>query len=170
MATDYEKFYRENRHGLGEPTKEVAEFFDTYGQSRLTVLDVGCGQGRDALFIARLGHYVTAVDLSPSGIGDLREDAAAEGLVIETEVTDIRDYKTKSRFDIILIDRTLHMLATEDRTTLLKKLLELSKRGTQVLIVDERLNLPAFKATLSASRWKWTIALERRGFLFVQRD
>lgn len=89
MATDYEKFYRENRHGLGEPTKEFVDFFKEYDQASANVLDIGCGQGRDALFIARLGHIVTAIDLSPTGICDLQKEAELEGLAIVAEVCDI---------------------------------------------------------------------------------
>ena len=170
MATDYELFYRENRHGLGEPTKEFVRFFDEYDQIRAKVLDVGCGQGRDALFIARLGHSVTAVDLSPSGISDLQNDATVEGLAIQTVVTDIRDYRTRRRFDVILIDRTLHILGAEERKAVLQKLLGLSKHGGYILIADERSNMPAFKAVLDASKWNWQTTLERRGFLFVRRD
>ena len=66
-------------------------FFKNYEQETVSVLDVGCGQGRDALFIARLGHVVTAIDLSPSGISDLQRDAAAEGLAIFAEVADNRE-------------------------------------------------------------------------------
>ncbi len=170
MATDYEQFYRKNRHGLGEPTKEFVAFFNTINQAELKVLDVGCGQGRDALFIARQNHSVFAIDLSPSGISDLQKDAVAEGLAIETEVADIRDFKSRHQFDIILLDRTLHMLATGDRVAVLRKLFALSKRGTYVLIADERSNIPAFKIELKTSKWKWTITLERRGFLFAHRD
>jgi len=170
MATDYEEFYRENRHGLGEPTKEFVAFFDAYGRGGLRVLDVGCGQGRDALFIARLGHYVHAIDLSPSGIGDLQKDATSEGLAIDAEVVDIRDFKTRRRFDVIVIDRTLHMLAPDDRKVVLQKLLGYSKRNAFILIADERSNIPAYKAALQSSRWKWSTTLERRGFLFAQRE
>ena len=170
MATDYELFYRENRHGLGEPTKEFVRFFDEYDQVGVKALDVGCGQGRNALFIARLGHSVTAFDISTSGIGDLRNDAAAEGLAIEAEVADIRDYRSRRRFDVILIDRTLHMLNSEEREAVLQNLLGLSKRGAYILIADERSNIPAFKVVLEASQWKWLTTLERRGFLFVRRD
>lgn len=170
MPTDYEEFYRENQHGLGEATSEFVMFFNKYVQERSEVLDVGCGQGRDALFIARLGHFVTAIDLSPSGISDLKRDAATEGLAILAEVADIREYKSRKHFDVIVIDRTLHMLASDERSAVLGNLLELSKHGTHVLIADERSNLPAFRAVLEASQWKWTTSLERRGFLFAQRD
>ena len=145
-------------------------FFKNYEQETVSVLDVGCGQGRDALFIARLGHVVTAIDLSPSGISDLQRDAAAEGLAIFAEVTDNREYKSRKHFDVIVIDRTLYMLALGERLAVLGNLLGLSKRGTHVLIADERSNLPAFKSILDPSQWNWTMTLERRGFLFVQRD
>ena len=170
MATDYELFYRENRHGLGEPTKEFMRFFDEYDQIGAKVLDVGCGQGRDALFIARLGHSVTAVDFSPSGISDLQNDAKAEGLAILTTVADIRKYRSRRKFDVILIDRTLHMLEVEERKAVLQKLLGLSKYGAYILIADERSNIPAFKEILDMSTWRWQTTLERRGFLFVRRD
>lgn len=89
MATDYEKYYQDIPHGLGDPTKEFVTFFTTYNARSSKVLDVGCGQGRDALFIARLGHEVTAVDLSPTGIRDLISDANSEGLSITGVVADI---------------------------------------------------------------------------------
>jgi 2-polyprenyl-3-methyl-5-hydroxy-6-metoxy-1,4-benzoquinol methylase len=170
VATDYEAYYRENRHGLGKPTKEFVAFFDAYDQAGSRVLDVGCGQGRDALFIARLGHHVHGVDLSPSGIADLQQDAAAEGLPIEAEVADIRFFRTRRRYDIILIDRTLHMLGADDQELVLRKLLGYSKHRSFVLIADETSNIPAFKRILACSPWKWSTELERRGFLFVHRD
>ena len=136
MATDYETFYREHRHGLGEPAKEFVAFFDAYDRGGLKVLDVGCGQGRDALFIARLGHYVQAIDLAPSGIGDLQKEATSEGLAIDAEVADIRDFKTRRRFDVIVIDRTLHMLAPGDRKVVLQKLLALLE--AQRIYLDRR--------------------------------
>jgi len=81
MPTDYKKVYRGAKQALGAPTKAFVKFFDALAEPGLRVLDVGCDQGRDALFIARLGHSVVGIDLSPTGIREL-----------------------------LLIDRTLHML------------------------------------------------------------
>ena len=170
MATDYELFYRENRHGPGEPTKEFVTFFDTYDLTKAKVLDVGCGQGRDALFIAQHGHIVTAIDLSPSGIKDLTSDATKKGLEISTHVIDVREYQSKSKFDIILIDRTLHMLSLEHRRTTLMNLLTLSRCGSHLLIADEKSNIPDYKIILEESTIDWTITMNKRGFLFALRE
>ena len=170
MATNYELFYQENPHGLGEPTKEFVAFFDSYDRKCACVLDVGCGQGRDALFIARLGHSVKAVDNSPTGIRDLQANATKEKLQICTEVADVRDCQWGGPFDVIVIDRTLHMLAEEERLSVLRDIIAATKSGSHLLIADERRNLPAFKAELKASPGEWGVVLERRGFLFCKRE
>ena len=52
-------------------------------------LDLACGRGANALFMARAGLRVTAWDLSPVAIGRLEKAAIAEGLAIETGVRDV---------------------------------------------------------------------------------
>lgn len=170
MATDYEEFYRENRHGLGGPSKAFVDFFDSYTLKNARVLDVGCGQGRDSLFIARKGHQVKAVDQSPSGIADLKEDAQAEGLNIETVVADIRTHTWGHPFDVIIVDRTLHMLNRDDRIQTLDDLLNVTKAGSYVLIADERSNISDFKTGFERSEFEWSCTLQGDGILFMFRQ
>ncbi len=168
MATDYEKVYRQSNHALGPPTKEFVQFFDSYEKLHARVLDVGCGQGRDALFIGRLGHRVTGIDQSPAGIRDLLQDAAEEGLEVDAVVADVRLYVPDCNFDVLVIDRTLHMLNASDRTNVLGRLLGHVNESGVVLIADERANIADFRAVLDASADEWNPILEKRGFLFVQ--
>lgn len=169
MPTDYEQVYRKAKRALGEPTKEFVRFFDTLAGPRLRVLDVGCGQGRDALFIARLGHSVVGIDQSPTGIRDLLADAEAEGLDVQGFVADVRSFQPEGRFDVLLIDRTLHMLGAAERPAVLARFLGRVQAGGHVLIADERSNIPALAAVLEADRRGWRTVLQRRGFLFVQQ-
>ncbi len=111
-----------------------------------------------------------AIDLSPTGIRDLELDARTEGLKIITEVSDIRHYKPTSKFEVILIDRTLHMLTKEDQRTTLISLLILSKSGSHLLIADEKSNIPEFKEVLKKSAINWTINMDKRGYLFARRE
>lgn len=70
------------------------------------VLDVGAGEGRVSLVAARLGHIVTAVDLSAVAVHRLRTTTVVEQLVIETHVADavtwLRDAHTRS-WDVALL-------------------------------------------------------------------
>lgn len=169
MPTDYDKVYLEKRHALGEPTQEFVAFFAQYEKQNARVLDIGCGQGRDALFIARRGHHVTGVDLSTAGIAQLLEDARSEGLMIEGVVADLSAYEPGEQYDVIVIDRTLHMLDAAVRLQLLARLCRAVRSGGYLLIADEKSNLPAMKALLDEDREPWTAVKERRGYLFARK-
>lgn len=170
MPTDYEKVYQEQRHALGKPTKVFVDFFDTYEKQNADVLDIGCGQGRDALFIARLGHHVVGVDLSPTGIAQLIEDAKAEKLNIEGVVADLKEYKASGEYDVIVIDRTLHMLDTETRLHVLAQASSVARNDSFVLIADERSNMPDIKAFFDNDERNWSIITDKGSFICVQSD
>ena len=72
---NYEEEYQNSRNVCGEPFQEIVEFFENYDDECATVLDSGCGQGRDALFIARKGHSVLGVDTAQTGIEQMLEEA-----------------------------------------------------------------------------------------------
>jgi 2-polyprenyl-3-methyl-5-hydroxy-6-metoxy-1,4-benzoquinol methylase len=64
---------------LGAQTDAIAVFLNHLDLNSARILDVGCGQGCDALLLARAGHDVTGIDLPPSSVAFVCEDAAAEG-------------------------------------------------------------------------------------------
>jgi SAM-dependent methyltransferase len=53
------------------------------GRAPGRALDVGVGQGRNALFLARAGWTVTGFDVAGAGLARVRADAAARGLPVE---------------------------------------------------------------------------------------
>ena len=52
-------------------------------------LDLACGTGRNALWLAQRGWRVTAVDGSPAAIESLRRRAAQEGLTVDAQGVDL---------------------------------------------------------------------------------
>lgn len=169
MPADYEKLYQQQRHALGDPTKEFMAFFDQYEKQNAKVLDIGCGQGRDALFIARRGHHVIGVDLSETGIAQLLEDARSEGLMIDGIVADLSEYEPHEQYDVVVIDRTLHMLDATVRLEVLDRLCRATRDGGYVLIADQRSNLPGMKTLLEKDSNPWTVLKDTRGFLFARK-
>ncbi|MFG2192907.1 putative glycolipid-binding domain-containing protein [Streptomyces sp. NPDC048639] len=73
-----------------EPAVHAAITFRKAGAR--TVLELGAGHGRDALYLARAGFDVTAADFSAAALERLREHAEAEGLAerVETVEHDVR--------------------------------------------------------------------------------
>ncbi len=82
---------------------EVAFLWDALGlQPGMTVLDVGCGPGRHALALARLGVCVTGVDIARTFV-DLGNTAAeAEALSARFEVGDARALGFDGQFDAVI--------------------------------------------------------------------
>lgn len=170
MVYDYDKLYGSHPQALGEPTQVFVDFFARNTTQTLSVLDVGCGQGRDALFIARQGHQVVGVDISPNGIRDLNAAAHTEGLAIAGIVADISTYDPVGDFDVVLIDRTLHMLPKTARLDALTRLIGVVRDGGWVLIADEPSNMLSFKGVFEASDQAWRTEREKGGYLFLQRS
>lgn len=102
----YDKYYKK-RDYFGEPYDGLVDFFRKF-EPKGNILDLGCGQGRDSLFLAKLGYNVHGVDISEVGIKQLLETANKENLNIKCEVADIYSYSIPDTADIILLDSMLH--------------------------------------------------------------
>lgn len=170
MTFDYNALYGTTPNALGEPTVYFVDFFARFDRQHARVLDVGCGQGRDALFIARRGHTVVGVDISSNGIRDLEATAEGEGLSIKGVVADVADYTPEGRFDVILIDRTLHMLPRSTRLTVLATLLEHVVENGWLLIADEPSNIGDFERVIADHGARWNLEFRHRGYLFAHRS
>lgn len=65
-------------------------------------LCIGEGEGRDAIFLAREGWTVTAVDGSQVGLAKLKEQAAAAGVEVAVLCRDLADYvPTPGSFELV---------------------------------------------------------------------
>lgn len=67
----------------------------------LRVLDAGCGEGKDAVFLARCGYQVSAFDLSISGVEKTKQLAEQAGVWVDAFRADIMDFRLDREFDII---------------------------------------------------------------------
>src|SRR5262245_4923475 len=56
------------------------------------ILTLGEGEGRNAAFLAGLGHEVVAVDQSEVGLAKARRLAEERGVRVETQPADLSDY------------------------------------------------------------------------------
>lgn len=108
-------FDTEPDHGLRDPeTREAwtTLLYNWLPPSKSSVLDIGCGTGTLSLLLARLGHDVTGIDLSPAMIAVANEKAVAAGETIEFSVMDasVPEFAPQS-FDVILCRHLLWTLS-----------------------------------------------------------
>jgi len=68
------------------------------------VLDVATGNGRNAVYLARLGFEVEGVDISPEAVTAAQESAQKAGVSIRTQVADLeRGYNIpRNAYDVII--------------------------------------------------------------------
>ncbi len=66
-------------------------------------LDLAAGEGKNAVFLARQGFDVEAVDLSKVGLEKARRLAKANGVKIHTHLADLNSYRIEpERYDLIV--------------------------------------------------------------------
>jgi release factor glutamine methyltransferase len=90
--------------GVFFSTPVFISFLQNIDFQEKTVLDVGTGSGLLALFAARHGASVTAVDINPLAVETARRNALANGLSATVVESDLFAALPAQSFDIILIN------------------------------------------------------------------
>jgi len=115
--TIYDDEYKREDYYWGlEPSKtcyRVLEWMPPV--KKLKLLDIGCGEGKDAVFFARNGYEVTAFDVTDGGIEKTKRLADRIGVPIHVFKADILDFRLDSEFDILYSSGVLHYMKPELR-------------------------------------------------------
>lgn len=101
------------------------------------VLDLGCGEGGDAMWLAEHGWRVVAVDISETALQRAEQDANARGVGdrIEFRQHDLAESFPEGTFDLVSA-QFLHSKLPLDRTRILKRAADVIRPGGLLLIVD----------------------------------
>lgn len=95
-----------SRYGLNPAHSEVVEACKTI--EPCNVLDMGCSNGRNAVYLGQQGFNVSAIDSNPGAIEMLRNIADEEGMSnIKASVYDIHNANLDKNFDFISCTVTL---------------------------------------------------------------
>ena len=117
FRTQYEKLYEGESYYWGtEPADFLEKLIALKPPSPdRKVLDIGCGEGKDAVYMAQRGYSVTAFDLTVSGIRKTVKLAEERGVIqLQAYVDDINDFKPEGLFDIIYSTGTIQYLKNEN--------------------------------------------------------
>lgn len=92
---------------------ENADLLPRYvvGQPAPRALDVACGRGRNALWLAAAGYETEAVDRDGEALSDLRQLAVELGLTVDARAVDLERSGVslgEARYDLIVVTRYLH--------------------------------------------------------------
>jgi len=116
----YNKKYSGKDYYWGKNPSSIAikltELISKINYNGSKLIDLGCGEGRDAVFFAKKDFEVLAIDISEKGLEKTKMYAKEEGLKIKTLKNNIIDYLLEEKYDIIFSTGVLHYLPPEQRT------------------------------------------------------
>ncbi|MGD8710590.1 MAG: methyltransferase domain-containing protein [Ectothiorhodospiraceae bacterium] len=103
----WEKRYGGADAAPAQPARVLREFSHLLPEAGVA-LDLACGRGGNAVYLARRGLDVQAWDYSENAIRGLRTAASEPGLVLEAAVRDVvREPPAVCSFDVIVVSRFL---------------------------------------------------------------
>lgn len=115
--TMYYDLYKDDRYYWGtDPTPLCYRILEKYPPVRhLRLLEIGCGEGRDAVFFARNGYEVSAYDITADGIRKAQQLAAIHHVPLTAFTADMVTFRPSEEYDIVYASRSLHYLPPKHR-------------------------------------------------------
>lgn len=111
----------------GDQPNLMVPLISSYLPPGSRILVIGCGEGRDAVFLARLGFSVVATEISPNGIKRAEEISAQNKLEIELHLLDAQQsHDHLGRFNAVVMMNVIQFLKPDtipDRIEHLKSLI-----------------------------------------------
>jgi SAM-dependent methyltransferase len=143
-ASDWDRRYRDEGALWGEQVtfaaRTVLAALDAEHGNGRTAVDLACGSGRHALWLARHGWQVVAVDFSREAVDQGRQRSRDEGTVVDWQLGDVLGWEPSEPVDLVLI-AFLHLEAGALRTVLARGLNALTPTGSLLYIGHARDNI-----------------------------
>jgi SAM-dependent methyltransferase len=101
-------------------------------------IDLGCGSGNYAMYLAGLGFDVTGIDSSPTAIKIATENAKKRGVLCRFITGDLLGdlHEVRGKFDFGFDWELLHTIYPEDRAAYVRNLCRLLNTGARYLSVS----------------------------------
>ena len=120
--TDYEERYKMDGYYWGiQPSNMCYEVMKLCPPVKpLRLLDVACGEGKNAVFFARNGYNVTAFDAANSGLEKARQLAEQMQVEVNFFQANMLDFRLEGTFDIIFCSGAFHYIPPNLRKEILE--------------------------------------------------
>ena len=132
--TVFDENYFTEKYGMTRTRSEVVYSAGIVKPGK--TLDLGCGNGRNSLYLAANGFDVTAWDKNANSIDNIESIKAKEGITnLQTAIQDLNTLRFDGEYDFILSTVVLMFLQAETIPGLIDNMQRCTKPGGYNLIV-----------------------------------
>ena len=133
---DWDQRYRDGdmRWDSGLPSRELGRLLGEWPTSRGRAIELGCGTGTNAIFLATLGFQVTGVDCSPTAIRLAEEKAQSKEVSVEWVEADVQHFGAgSSPFGLVFDRGCYHCCRRVDLPGYLESLRNVTSTGSRYI-------------------------------------
>lgn len=134
--------YQES-HRIWSGNPNVALVAEIAGLEPGRALDLGCGEGADAVWLARQGWQVTAADISGVALQRAAEHAAEAGVTVDWQRHDLEQTFPAGEFDLVSA-QFLHFWEDFEREKILRRAADAVAPGG-ILLIEGHLDHGPFR-------------------------
>jgi 2-polyprenyl-3-methyl-5-hydroxy-6-metoxy-1,4-benzoquinol methylase len=129
--------------------RHILQILDKFVQPNMTILDIGCGSGTIAFYLASKGMRVHGIDISSQAIEQCNKSAVQLGLEKSTsfDVIDFPKQVPQGSFDFVIMTEVIEHLENDEIAV--KRLYSLLKPSGMLLITTPSINAPLHKMGLA---------------------
>ncbi len=135
-----------------------------------TAVDLACGEGRNAVWLATMGWTVTAVDFSSTGLAKGARLARSAGVEVEWVHADVLTWQAHRLYDLVLL--VYLQLPPEQRRAALRNAGDITApEGSVLVVAHDVANLQDGVGGPQSAEVLWTAdEVELEGFSAVRRE
>lgn len=138
------KWFRVPIHWVFGTHPELAQLVESGRIQPGRALDLGCGTGREVIYLAQNGFEVIGLDISPTAIAMAQTAAQKAGVSAKFIVDDLTDLSNvDGRFDLMLDYGALNDLNQAQRDAYMTEVLPLAAEESQFLLMCFDNKLPS---------------------------
>jgi len=123
---------------IGRPADELKKAVSDGTVRKCRAVDLCCGSGSDAIYLARQGFDVTAIDVAPTALSQAEQKARRAGASVRWVLADVLKPPSLEPFDFIYDRGCYHVVRDQNLAAYLETVRGLSRPGTQILLLAAR--------------------------------
>lgn len=144
--SSWDGLYKKNSSPFGRKARLEVQQILKY-KRKGDVLDLGCGEGQNVLFLVSKGFNVVGVDISKTAISRLSRRAKAERLKIKGIKKSLTNYSINKDYEVILTNYVLHVLKRNQGLNIIKDIKKHTKKAGINVISGFMAELPFYDKT-----------------------